>query len=110
MPRTMISLLAFALALGLPLAAAAECMGPYPPSMVRAFNQNCAKDATMMPFCSCIMDEVQHTIPLADFIEIGNSATGINGDPRFIKASKKCSPKLPDAPAATAPQATKAGK
>jgi hypothetical protein len=62
--------------------------------MVKAFNQNCAKDPKMLPFCSCIMDEVQKSIPLSDFIEIGNSAGGINSDPRFVKASQKCAPML----------------
>lgn len=81
--------------------AGAECMGPYPPSMVRAFNQNCAKQPSMQPFCGCIIDEVQKNIPLADFIEIGNSPSGINNDPRFIKASQKCTPLLSgEAPAA----------
>ena len=75
-------------------AASADCMGPYPPSMVRAFNQNCAKQPSMQPFCGCIIDEVQKNIPLVDFIEIGNSAAGINNDPRFVKASQKCTPLL----------------
>lgn len=91
-------LLSALLSLLWPVAAQAECMGPYPPSMVRAFNQNCAKDPKMLPFCNCIMDEVQRNIPLADFIETGNSPTGINGDPRFIKASQKCAPQLSGAP------------
>ena len=76
----------------IPLLANAECMGPYPPSMVRSFNQNCAKEPKMQGFCSCMIDEVQKNIPLADFIEIGNSAGGINNDPRFIKAGQKCMP------------------
>jgi hypothetical protein len=100
MARPALSLLLTVLVIGLPVASIAECMGPYPPSMVRAFNQNCAKDPKMLSFCSCIMDDVQKNIPLADFIEIGNSAGGINDDPRFIKASKKCTPLMSGAPAA----------
>jgi hypothetical protein len=89
------SLVAGVIWAALPLTAWAACMGPYPPSMVRAFNQNCARDAKLQAYCSCVMDGVQKTIPLADFIEIGNSPGGINGDPRFIKASDSCSPKIP---------------
>jgi hypothetical protein len=95
-----LSALFFASVVSLPLASGAECMGPYPPSMVRAFNQNCASDPKLAGFCGCIMNEVQRNIPLADFIEVGNSAGGINADPRFIKASKKCSAQLPDVPVA----------
>jgi len=78
-----------------PLTVAADCMGPYPPSMVRAFNQNCATDSSKVAFCTCLLDQVQKTIPLADFIEIGNSVNGLSSDPRFMKASASCSPQMP---------------
>ena len=88
----------------LPFASFADCMGPYPPSMVKAFNDNCAKDPAMTSFCTCLMDDVQKNIPLADFIEIGNSAGGINSDPRFVKSSKKCSSLITgSAPTSNAP-------
>ncbi len=98
MLRRAISLLLSLLVLSLPCAVYADCMGPYPPSMVKAFNQNCAKDPKMLSFCGCIMDEVQKNIPLADFIEIGNSAAGINNEPRFIAAGKKCTPLMSGTP------------
>jgi hypothetical protein len=82
--------------------AKADCMGPYPPSMVKAFNQSCAQDPNVLPFCNCIMDGVQKSIPLADFIETSNSPTGINNDPRFVSATKECSSLLPGSPASKA--------
>jgi hypothetical protein len=103
MSRYACTVLFSCITLSIPLAAAAECMGPYPPSMVKAFNQNCATEPKLVAYCGCIMNEVQKNIPLADFIEIGNSAGGINNDPRFIKSSKKCSAQLPDTPASATP-------
>lgn len=94
----------------LPLAASADCMGPYPPSMVISFNSNCAKDPKLAAYCTCVMDEVQHTIPLADFIEVGNSAGGINEDPRFIKAGKKCTPLINNPQASVVPAGPKITK
>lgn len=103
MKRSAFPVVFSALMIVLSVAAIAECMGPYPPSMVKAFNQNCATDPKLTGFCTCIISEVQKNIPLADFIEVGNSAGGINSDPRFIKASKKCSAQLPDTPIASTP-------
>jgi len=95
MPRLTATPFLATVALIVPLVAYASCMGPYPPSMVKAFNQNCARDASMMNFCSCMMEQVQKNIPLSDFIEIGNSPGGINQDPRFVAASRQCAASLP---------------
>lgn len=101
-----IPLITFTALILFPLTSSADCMGPYPPSMVRAFVQNCAKDPKMMPFCSCVMDDIQKNIALADFIEIGNSAGGIANDPRFIQASKTCAPQIPSATPPATPAAS----
>jgi hypothetical protein len=71
-------------------APAIACQTPYPPSMIKAFTQNCSKDAHFAQACDCMIQRAQQEIPLDEFIEAGNQPGGLNSDARFVKASKEC--------------------
>jgi hypothetical protein len=75
--------------------AAAACNEPYPPSMIKAFMANCDKDLGLKDYCGCLIDSLQKTIPLADFIEVGTHPGGVNSDPRYISANQSCAKKYP---------------
>lgn len=87
------------------IAPALACQTPYPPSMIKAFTQNCSKDARFAHACDCMILRAQKEIPLDEFIEAGNLPGGLNSDTRFVKASKECAAIYPVVPAA--PQAAR---
>ncbi len=96
------------ISLGVYGVATAAVIEPYPLSMVSVFKQNCAKDQTMNTYCDCVIESVQKTIPLAEFIELGNKPGAIGEDARFIKASQDCAAATvqnvsPDSAATAAP-------
>jgi|GEM_PF-1035165 len=71
------------------------CIESYPPSIVNIFNKNCVKDDNSKSgYCSCVIEHIQKTIPLGEFIEIGNASGSSIDDARFNKATKACLAKL----------------
>jgi len=74
-------------------AADIACKEPYPPSMVAAFPEHCSADTKTV--CKCVIEAVQKTIPLSEFIEASYKAGGLNADPRFNSATKECIAKGP---------------
>ena len=92
MRRFLLLLLVFASMSG--MAGGAYCE-PYPPSVVTLFNKDCGKDAYMVRVCGCVIDRVQETVPLAEFIEEGGKQGGIAADPRYRVAIKGCVAKYP---------------
>ena len=100
-PNKVFSMLRFLLLLlcvfplGVAYKAYSEPAAPYPASVVNLFNRDCGKDAYMMKVCSCTINEVQRTVPLAQFLDEGSKAGGIASDPRYMAAIKGCVAKYP---------------
>jgi len=76
------------------LSSAQACIEPYPISMVNKFKEQCSsKDINMVGYCACVISKIQKTVPLGEFIEIGNNKTDVANDKRFAKATKECASK-----------------
>ena len=76
------------------VSSAQACIEPYPISMVNKFKEQCSiKDINMVGYCACVISKIQKTVPLGEFIEIGNNKTDVANDKRFAKATKECASK-----------------
>ena len=74
--------------------ASQACVEPYPISMVNKFKEQCSsKDINMVGYCACVIGKIQKTVPLGEFIEIGNNKTDVANDKRFTKATAECAAK-----------------
>jgi len=74
-------------------AIAAECMDhKYPPTMIKSFMDGCAEDPGYQGYCSCVIENLQKTITLYDFIEITNKTQGdgLEKNADFLKATTTC--------------------